>query len=117
MNDDKQFGLPRDLGDGLTLRWATPADTEALVEFNVSIHSDNPEEPETWLGAWVRDLMNGEHPTTKADDFTVVVDENAGGKIVSSVNLISQTWAYDGIAFSVGRPELVGTESGFSWTG
>lgn len=110
MKNDDQFGLPMDLGDGLTLRWATTGDTEALVDFNVQVHSDNPEEPEIWLGHWVRDLMNGKHPTTKPSDFTVVVDENAGGKIVSSLNLISQTWAYGGIEFPVGRPELVGTD-------
>ena len=110
MDDENRFGLPQDLGDGLTLRWATQADTEALADFNIRIHSDNPEEPETFLGHWVRDLMNGQHPTTNASDFTVVVDENADGKIVSSLNLISQTWAYDGIKFAVGRPELVGTD-------
>ncbi len=103
-------GLPKDLGNGLTLRWATEEDIEALVDFNIRVHSDNPDEPETWLGHWVRDLMSGDHPTTKASDFTVVVDENAGGKIVSSLNLISQTWSYDGIEFPVGRPELVGTD-------
>ena len=26
------------------------------------------------------------------------------------MNLISQTWTYDGIPFGVGRPELVGTQ-------
>ncbi len=30
-------------------------------------------------------------------------------KIVSSLNLIPQTWSYEGIEFGVGRPELVGT--------
>ena len=107
---NKEFGLPKDLGEGLTLRWATEDDTEALAEFNIRIHSDNLEEPDSWLAHWVRDLMNGKHPTTKCNDFTVVVDENAGGKIVSSLNLISQRWAYSGIEFPVGRPELVGTD-------
>lgn len=105
-----EFGLPKNLGDGLILRWATPADTEALSEFNVRIHSDDPETPETWLAEWTADLMRGDHPTTNASDFTVVVDENADGKIVSSMNLISQTWLYDGIPVAVGRPELVGTD-------
>lgn len=108
-----QFGLPKNLGNGLVLRWATPDDTEALAEFNVKIHSDNPEQPETWLAHWTEDLMRGDHPTTNASDFTVVVDENAGGKIVSSLNLISQTWAYEGIPFGVGRPELVATDAGY----
>ncbi len=108
-----EFGLPKDLGDGLVLRWATPADTKALAEFNVRIHSDNPEAPDTWLAHWTTDLMRGDHPTTSASDFTVVVDENAEGKIVSSLNLISQTWEYDGIPFAVGRPELVGTDADY----
>jgi hypothetical protein len=37
----------------------------------------------------------------------VVTDTD--GRIISSLNLISQTWAYDGIPFAVGRPELVAT--------
>lgn len=107
---DSTFGLPRKLGDGLLLRWATEADADELAQFNVRIHSDDPDEPETWLADWTRELMSGRHPTTGADDFTVVVDENAGGKIVSSLNLISQTWQYEGIPFGCGRPELVGTD-------
>ncbi|WP_420645189.1 GNAT family N-acetyltransferase [Candidatus Leptofilum sp.] len=108
MND--HFSLPKQLGDGLVLRWATPADTDALAAFNVRSHTDNPENPETWLAHWTEDLMRGDHPTTTASDFTVVVDENGGGKIVSTLNLISQTWAYEGIPFGVGRPELVATD-------
>ncbi len=107
MQDD--FGLPHELRDGLLLRWATPEDAEELAQFNVDVHSDNHDEPDTFLAHWTRDLMNGEHPTTHADDFTVVVDPQNGGKIVSSLNLISQQWVYEGIAFGVGRPELVGT--------
>jgi predicted acetyltransferase len=104
MND---YGLPRDLGDGLTLRWATPDDAEAIANFNVAMQSDDPAEPETGLYYWVHDLMRGDHPTTKAGDFTVVVD--ADGRVVSSLCTISQTWTYDGIPFGVGRPELVAT--------
>ena len=105
-----QFELPKNLGNGLLLRWGTSADTQALAEFNVRMHSDNPEQPETWLGLWTKDLMRGDHPTTAASDFTVVVDENADGKIVSSMNLISQTWLYEGLPLAVGRPELVATD-------
>src|SRR5690242_6095588 len=99
---DANAGLPRDLGAGLTLRWATPADTEAIADHNVRYLSDNPAEPEEELRHWTRDLMRGDHPTTAARDFTVVVDEHAGGKIVSSICLISQTWAYADIPFKVG---------------
>lgn len=108
-----QFDLPKRVGDGLVLRWATPADADELGAFNVRIHSDNPKEPETWLARWTEDLMRGDHPTTGASDFTVVVDENDGGKIVSSMNLISQTWLYDGVSLPVGRPELVATDAAY----
>ena len=109
---DNNYKLPRDLGDGLLLRWGRPEDAEELGQFNVRIHSENPESPDTFLAHWTHDLMNGRHPTTNADDFTVVIDQNTG-KIVSSVCLISQTWAYDGIEFSVGRPELIATDAAY----
>jgi predicted acetyltransferase len=111
--NDNSFGLPRNLGDGLVLRWATPQDAEELAQFNFRIHTDDPADPEYFLIHWTKDLMRGDHPTTTADDFTVVVDENDGGKIVSSMNLISQTWTYAGISFGVGRPELVGTDENY----
>jgi GNAT superfamily N-acetyltransferase len=117
MTTTAAFGLPRDLGSGLIMRWATPADTEELAGFNLAMHSDNPEEPEEFLVHWTRDLMRGDHPTTKADDFTVVVDTNKGGKIVSSSNLISQTWVYEDIPFPVGRPELVATHPDYRQRG
>jgi hypothetical protein len=103
------LGLPRSLGDGLLLRWATAEDTEAVADFNMRMHSDDPDKPQEHLRHWTRDLMSGRHPTTTAGDFTVVLDENKGGAIVSCMNLISQTWTYDGIPFAVGRPELVAT--------
>lgn len=107
------LGLPRNLKDGLVLRWGRPADAEEVGVFNVRLHSDNPEEPEEFLANWTHDLMGGAHPTTSASDFTVVVDEKNGGKIVSSMNLISQTWTYDGIPFGFGRPELVATDDDY----
>ena len=99
----------RDLSDGLILRRSTIADTEKLVEFNSKVHSEvGPDTPVLCVGAWVRDLMTKAHPTFHPEDFTIVED-TADGKIVSSMNLISQTWSYNGIPFGVGRPELVGT--------
>jgi hypothetical protein len=101
--------LPRDLGDGLILRRAAPADVEALADFNAQIHRDRGmEEPNPRVRAWVQDLMSETHPTFRPEDFTLVEDTRTGA-IVSSLNLISQTWAYEGIPFEVGRPELVGT--------
>ncbi len=36
-----------------------------------------------------------------------------GGRIVSTIALISQTWTYDGIPFDVGQPELVATDEAY----
>ena len=103
-----QSGL-KDLGEGLFLRRATVADTETLVTFHADMHRDpGVEEPDEWIGAWVRDLMTKAHPTFDLDDF-LVVEDGETGEIVSSVALISQTWSYGGIEFGVGRPELVAT--------
>jgi hypothetical protein len=97
------------LADGLILCRSISADADALAEFNSHIHSDfGFDKPDQRVGAWTRDLLTKPHPTFHAEDCTLVV-EAASGKIISSMNLISQTWAYEGIPFSVGRPELVGT--------
>ncbi len=108
MTTPTDLTLPMSLDDGLTLRWASAEDADALAAFNVRIHSDNPDQPDEWLGDWTRDLMLGDHPTTDASDFTVVV--NSEGEIVSSLCLISQTWRIGEVAFPVGRVELVGTD-------
>lgn len=99
----------RKLDDGLILCRSRREDADALAEFNSHIHSDEGfDKPDVRVAAWTRDLLARPHPTFHADDCTLVV-ESATGKIVSSMNLISQTWAYEGIPFGVGRPELVGT--------
>ncbi|MGE5251411.1 MAG: GNAT family N-acetyltransferase [Bacteroidota bacterium] len=99
----------RDLGNGLILRRSSPADAQALADFSARIHSDaGPDHPDVHVAAWVLDLLGRPHPTFHADDFTVVAEASTG-RIVSTLNLISQTWTYEGIPFGVGRPELVAT--------
>ena len=99
----------RDLGDGLILRRSSPADADALADFCGRIHSDEGfDHPDLRIAAWTRDLLTKPHPTFQPDDFSVVA-EAATGRIVSTLNLISQTWTYEDIPFGVGRPELVGT--------
>jgi GNAT superfamily N-acetyltransferase len=97
-----------ELSDGLVLRQATSADTEALVAFNATIHRQPDEDSSAFIANWTRDLMRGSHPTCGPGDF-MVVEETKSGDIVSSLNLISQTWSFGGIPFGVGRVELVGT--------
>lgn len=108
-NDPLKKTIIRDLGDGLILRRSTRADADALAEFNAAVHKEpDSDQPEERVAAWVRDLIEKPHPTFDVGDFTLVEDRNEG-KIVSSLNLIPQTWTYAGIPFGVGRPELVGT--------
>jgi hypothetical protein len=107
----KQQTILRDLGNDLVLRRSTPADADALAEFNGKIHGDDPLDAQR-IAAWTRDLLTRPHPTLNPDDFTIV-EAVPTGKIVSSMNLIPQTWSYEGIEFKVGRPELVGTAPEF----
>jgi len=100
--------MPHNLGEGLVLRRATAADSEAVAALNGEIHADSPQTFSAGMAAWTRDLMNGNHPTYRASDWTVVEDTRAG-RIASTMCLLSQTWSYSGISFGVGRPELVGT--------
>jgi ribosomal protein S18 acetylase RimI-like enzyme len=93
----------------LVLRRARREDTEALVAFNIGIHEEDESGFGEPIGVWTRDLMSGGHPLMDAQDFTLVEDTGTG-KIVSSLNLIPQTWTFGGIPFGVGRVELVGTD-------
>jgi GNAT superfamily N-acetyltransferase len=95
------------LDGGLVLRRATVADAAELEAFNAAIHG-GPDEPDASIGIWTRDLLTRPHPTFGAGGYAVVED-GATGKIVSTLNLIPQTWSYGGVAFGVGRVELVGT--------
>ena len=92
--DTDLLELPRRLKDGLLLRRSTDADAEQLAEFNSFIHGG--EEPNSEIGAWTRDLLKGSHPTFGVDDF-LIVERESDHKIISSSNLISQTWSYSGI--------------------
>jgi hypothetical protein len=105
--------LPRDLGDGLWLRRTTPADAERLATFNSHIHhAPGSTEPDRLVAAWTRDLLTRPPPGFDAGDFTIVEDRHTGA-IVSSLNLISQTWSYHGVPFGIGRVELVGTDPAY----
>jgi len=110
MEERDQYGkILRVLDGGLVLRRGKPEDADQLAETNSRIHSDDgPEKPDMGVHAWTRDLLLKPHPTFSPADF-IIVEEQSTGKIVSSMNLISQTWLYGGVRIEVGRPELVGT--------
>ena len=103
----QQKTILHDLGNGLIMRRSTSEDAETLAEFNGNIHGTDELDRQR-VAAWTHDLLARPHPTLRPDDFTIV-EETATGRIISSMNLIPQTWTYEGIEFGVGRPELVGT--------
>jgi hypothetical protein len=101
--------IPLALGDGLALRPATPNDAEALASYNDSVLGGVGGDMDAGIDAWTMDLMSGAHPTSRASDFTVVEDTRTR-RIVSSLCLIPEHWAYEGVPVDVGRVELVSTD-------
>ena len=100
----------RALGDGLVVRWSTAADSEGLERLYSYVFRENAESPlNTYIPAYTRDCMTGRHPLIGPGDFALVEDTRQD-TIVSATDLLAQTWEYEGIAFGVGRPELVATE-------
>ncbi len=103
---------PRDIGNGLVMRWSTAEDTERIANLHGMVHRDAAEEPPNLTAMRViRRLMNGDHPFMGSHDFAVIEDTSRERKpVVACTCLWKQTWTYEGIAFSVGRPEMVATD-------
>jgi len=105
----------RDLGDGLVLRWSTAEDTERIATLHSMVHRDTAEEPpNTNVMRVIRRLMNGDHPLMGPHDFGVIEDTSKeGNPVVACTCLWKHTWTYEGIPFSVGRPEMVATDPAY----
>ena len=103
--------LPLELGEGLVLRLATLNDGKPLSQFNMNtLGTDLRDQQE--VAAYTRDLIAASHPTCGPSNFSIVEDTRPE-KIVSSMCLIPQRWAYAGIPFDVGRMEIVSTEPAY----
>ncbi len=105
--------LPYDLGDGLTLRWSTAADTEAIAYLLGTVHRPDAAAPITaGMQARTRMLMRGDAPTMGSGDFAIVQDTaQVGQPVVACACLWHHTWEYAGIPLGVGRPEYVATDA------
>jgi GNAT superfamily N-acetyltransferase len=104
---------PRDLGSGLVLRWATPADAERIAETQSEGFRNAPDDPPNpWDRALLRELTSGRHPLVGIGDF-VYVEDTSNGKMVASSCLMHGQWEYDGIPFRIGRPEHVVTDPAY----
>src|SRR5947209_4531456 len=100
----------RNLGDELVLRWSTAEDTERIATLHSMVHRDKAEDPpNTNVKRVIHRLMNGDHPFMGPNDFGVIEDTGKeGNPVVACTCLWKHTWTYEGIPFSVGRPEIVG---------
>lgn len=101
----EKVSLPRDLGDGLVLRRATPADVDPLTAWSAEVFS-------AAAGGQQRYIMEGRSLIGTCADFTIVED-TATHEIFSSLGLLHRTWTYDGIPFDVGQPEFVLTKPAY----
>ncbi len=102
----KSVVAPRDLGDGLHLRWTTVADAAAVSDFIARIW--DPANPSERRRQGILASFAGHHPAVGPEDY-LIVEDTTTGKIVATTSLLRQTWDYEGIPFAVGRPEDVGT--------
>lgn len=105
----------RDLGDGLLLRWSTPADTEDIAQLVSLVFRDREDEPlNIPLGHLMRELMSGTHPVMGPGDFALVEDmRKQGNPLVACTCLWRHTWEYEGIPFGIGRPEIVASDPAY----
>ena len=94
--------LLRSLGEGIQ------ADKDNLPEFYYHAFEIEGDFDSDGLVLWARDLLHT-HPAMSPDDFWVVVDPAANGKIVSALLLIPQIWRYEEIEIPCGRVEIVAT--------
>lgn len=96
---------------GLTLRWSTAEDTEEIVKLIKTVFSGIVEEPPyTNMEKLARRIMRGDHPTLKPGDFALIEDcTSAQPRLLGCTSFWQQLWEYEGIAFKVGRPEIIAT--------
>ena len=104
----------KQIDDDLVLRTATPEDADDLADFHeeVFMHEESGTRA-WWIAEWGRDLLTKPHPTFDPTRDALIVTDTSSDRIVSSCLYLSQQWQCDGVAFDVGRPEIVGTRTGF----
>jgi Acetyltransferase (GNAT) domain len=103
----------RDFGNGLVMRWSTAEDTDRIANLHGMVHRDAAEDPPNNTAMRViRRLMHGDHPFMGSHDFAVIEDTSReGNPVLACTCLWKHTWTYEGIPFSVGRPEMVATDA------
>ncbi len=103
---------PRSLGDGLILRWSTANDARDLAAMEGMVFREKPADPpHAPVTKLIEEMLAGRHPLMDASGFALVEDtRKQEQRIVAATCLWRQTWEYEGIPLSMGRPELVATD-------
>ncbi|MBV9712337.1 MAG: GNAT family N-acetyltransferase [Ktedonobacteraceae bacterium] len=111
MHTEASSSYRRDLGQGLVARWSTADDSENIAQLVAMVFRSKADEPvNTHLTNKVRRLMRGDNPLMDPGDYAIVEDTSKEGHpIVACICHWRHTWEYEGIAFEVGRPEIVAT--------
>ena len=99
--------MPRELGNGLVLRWSTPDDIEEIGRLSATVFRQKSTDPlDDGEKAWIRDLSSGRHPLAEANGGLLVEDTHTH-KAVASLWTMHAPWRYGDVAFNIGRPEEV----------
>ncbi|MEZ4870396.1 MAG: GNAT family N-acetyltransferase [Caldilineaceae bacterium] len=99
------------LGNGLVLRWSTPADIERICQLTGYVFRGSADEPlNVRMMDQIRIALRGDFPFMQPTDFALIEDQSqAEQPLVACTCLMQHTWSYGGIRFGVGRPEFVAT--------
>ncbi len=105
----------RDLGNGLVMRWSTADDTERIATLHSLVHRHKADDPPNQNAfKLIRTYMSDEYPFMGPYDFAIIEDTcKEGNPVVATTCLWKHAWTYEGIPFSVGRPEMVATDSAY----
>jgi GNAT superfamily N-acetyltransferase len=106
----KQLPIPRDLGDGLTLRVVqTEADADKVVAINGEVHDQEVRDI-------VRHWFDKGHPTSLRE-YWFYVDDLARDQAAATLCLIPMTWHYGGYPLPVAELGFVATRPAYRGRG
>lgn len=102
----------RDLGDGLILRWSTPADLDKIGHLLATAFRNSAEDPLNMRMAEQPHLAaRPDFPYRGETAWGIVEDTNKPERpVVACTCLWRHQWSYAGIPFGVGRPEFVASD-------
>ncbi len=106
---DPPDNVIHDLDNGLVARWATPADTKAIIKVSEHVFRYSPEGPPDYtIGPLIQTWMAGRHPVADPQNYAIIEDtKRENNRVVAATCLLYETWSYEGMPFRIGRPELV----------